>query len=126
MNEACKSFRKEGLLALGLYSVVVAASIWAISKFHLGGWKIPVAITPVFPALLFVRAFLNFLDRCDELQARIHLQAFAFAFAGTAVLSLTYGFLQNAGFPDANWVWVWPLMGTLWIIGKMIAKRKYQ
>ncbi len=58
--------------------------------------------------------------------ARIHLQAFAFAFAGTAVLSLTYGFLQNAGFPDANWAWVWPLMGTLWIIGKLIAKRKYQ
>lgn len=126
MNESCKTFRKQGLLALGIYSGVVVVSIWSISRFHLGWWKIPVAITPVFPALLFVRAILDFFSRCDELQMRIHLQALAFAFAGTALLTLTYGFLQNVGLPTANWVWVWPLMGSLWMAGAAIARRKYR
>jgi hypothetical protein len=126
MKDARRIFRKEGLTALALYSVTVVASIFAIEKFPLHGWKIPVAVAPILPALLFVRAVLSFLGRCDELQARIHLQAFGFAFAGTAILTLTYGFLENAGLPNLNWVWVWPIMGTLWLIGAAVAKKKYQ
>ena len=126
MNESCRPYRKDFLIALGLYALVLVLSISAISRFHLGWWRIPVAIVPVLPCLLVMRAMLAFFSRCDELQIRIHLQSLAFAFAGTAVLTLTYGFLQNVGFPDINWVWVWPLMGSLWLIGQLIAKRKYR
>ena len=126
MNESCKRYRKQSLLALGIYAVVLVASIEAISKFNLGWWRIPIAITPVLPCLLVVRAMLGFFSRCDELQIRIHLQSLAFAFACTAILTLTYGFLQNVGFPSVNWVWVWPLMGSLWMVGQLLAKRKYQ
>ena len=126
MNDSCKLYRKDSLLALGFYVVVLVLSIEAISKFHLGWWRIPVALAPVLPCLLVVRAMLAFFSRCDELQIRIHLQSLAFAFAGTAILTLTYGFLQNVGFPDVNWVWVWPIMGSLWMVGQLIAKRKYQ
>ncbi|HUV96703.1 MAG TPA: hypothetical protein VMV98_04455 [Acidobacteriaceae bacterium] len=67
------------------------------------------------------------LSSCNELQIRIHFESLAFAFVGTVLLTLTFGFLQAlAGVPTANWVWVWPLMGTLFLIGKRIAKRKYQ
>jgi hypothetical protein len=126
MNESCKIYRREGLTALALYSVTVAASVYTIEKFPLHGWKIPVAILPILPALLFVRAVLGFLQRADELQSRIHLQALAFAFAGTAILTLTYGFLENVGLPQLNWVWVWPIMGTLWAVGAAMARKKYQ
>ena len=81
MNESCQIYRKQSLLALGLYAVVLVLSIGAISKFHLGWWRIPIALTPVLPCLLMVRAMLAFFSRCDELQIRIHLQALAFAFA---------------------------------------------
>lgn len=118
--------RRDLWIAIGLYALVLVLSVGSIEKFHLGWWKIPVALLPVVPCLLIVRAMLSFFSKCDEMQVRIHLQSLAFAFAGTAVLTLTYGFLQNVGFPDVNWVWVWPLMGVLWIVGQGIAKRRYQ
>ncbi len=63
----------------------------------------------------------------NELQIRLHFESLAFAFVGTVLLTLTLGFLQAlAGVPTANWVWAWPLMGTLLIIGKVVAKRKYR
>jgi len=126
MNESCKLYRQRALLALALYAVVLVLSLSSIAKFHLGWWRIPVAIAPVLPCLLFVRAFVAMMDHYDELQKRIALQALAFAFAGTAVLTLTYGFLENVGLPPANWVWIWPLMGTLFLIGKMMATRQYR
>jgi hypothetical protein len=126
MDASCKQFRTRGLLALAAYSVVVFASIYCLEKLPLHGWKYLVAVAPVFPALGFVWTLLRFLDTRDELQVRIHLLGFAFAFAGTAILTLTYGFLENAGLPHLNWIWVWPLMGTLWMIGAALATRKYR
>lgn len=118
--------RRNLWVAFGLYAVIVLLSIASIARFHLGWWRIPVALLPVLPCLLIVREMVAFFNKCDEMQVRIHLQALAFAFAGTAVLTLTYGFLQNVGFPNLNWVWVWPLMGVLWSIGQAMAKRKYR
>jgi hypothetical protein len=126
MNDNGRAFRKEGLFALALYTVTLFISISLIEKYHHGWWRIPIAVTPILPCLLFVRALLRFYSRCDELQIRIHLQALAFAFGCTAILTLTYGFLQNVGFPDINYVWVWPVMGTLWVIGAAAAQRKYR
>lgn len=126
MNESCELYRKRALLALALYAAVLVVSIEIISRFHHGWWRIPVALTPVLPCLLFVRAFVSLMDSFDELQKRIALQALAFAFAATAVLTLTYGFLQNVGLPEVNWVWVWPLMGSLFMLGQMMAKRQYR
>ena len=126
MNESCKLYRKQSLLALALYAGVLVLSLEIISRFHVGWWRIPIAITPVLPCLLFVRAFVSLMDSFDELQKRIALQALAFAFAGTAVLTLTYGFLQNVGLPNVNWVWIWPLMGTLFMLGKLLATRQYR
>lgn len=126
MNQSCRTFQKQGLLALSLYVVVLILSLEIISKFHVGWWKFPIAVAPILPCLLFVRALMARFSRCDELQMKIHLQSLAFAFAGTAILTLTYGFLQNVGFPKANWVWVWPLMGSLWAIGAAIAQQRYR
>ena len=61
----------------------------------------------------------------DELQQRLEVEALAFAFGGTALITFAYGFLQDAGFPDLNWFYVWPLMGGLWIVGGFIARRRW-
>jgi hypothetical protein len=100
--------------------------MWAVLKYPLGIWRLPVAISPMLPALFIARSVVRLFSSCDELQIKIQMQSLAFAFVGTVLLTLTYGFLQMAGVPTANWVWVWPLMGTLFIVGKLIAKSKYQ
>jgi len=63
----------------------------------------------------------------DELQRKIQLEAMAFAFALTAVLSLAYGFLELfANFPEVNWVWVWPLLGACQAAGIVMGRRRYR
>lgn len=50
-------------------------------------------------------------------------RAITVAFFGTAVLSFGYGFVENAGAPRLSMFAVWPLMGTLWIVGRFVAPR---
>jgi|ERR1035437_4729181 hypothetical protein len=127
MDKICKMYRKQALLGFFVYAVVAFAAMWAVGKYPLGQWRIPVALTPIVPALFIARSMVRMISSCDELQIRIHFESLAFAFVGTALLTLTFGFLQGlAGIPTANWIWVWPLMGTLFFIGKRIAKRKYR
>jgi hypothetical protein len=126
MNEASKAYRKQAYIGFALYGACTAVAMWAVLKYPLGIWRLPVAITPMLPALFIARSVVRLFSSCDELQIKIQMQSLAFAFVGTVLLTLTYGFLQMAGVPTANWVWVWPLMGTLFIVGKLIAKSKYQ
>jgi hypothetical protein len=127
MEAVCKVYRKQALLGFAAYTVLALVATWVVKNFSLGEWRILVALSPIAPALFVARSMVRMLSSCDELQLRIHFESLAFAFVGTALLTLTFGFLQAlAGVAIANWVWVWPLMGTLFSIGKLIAKRKYQ
>ncbi len=127
MDAVCKVYRKQAFVGFAAYAAVALVAMWVVGKYPLGGWRIPVALTPILPALFIARSFVRGFSSCDEMQIRIQFESLAFAFVGTALLTLTFGFLQAlAGVPIANWVWVWPLMGTLFLIGKLVAKRKYQ
>lgn len=127
MDKVCKTYKKQVYVGFAVYAAVALVAAWVVGKYSLGEWRILVALTPIVPALFIARSFVRGFSTCDELQIRIHFESLAFAFVGTALVTLTLGFLQAlAGVPIANWVWVWPLMGTLFLIGKLIAKRKYQ
>lgn len=127
MEQICKMYRKQALFGFAVYTAVAFVAMWVAGKYPLGEWRILVALTPIVPALFIARSIVGMLSSCDELQIRIHFESLAFAFVGTALVTLTLGFLQAlAGVPTANWIWVWPLMGTLFLIGKLIAKRKYR
>ena len=127
MDKVCKTYKKQVYVGFAVYAAVALVAASVVGKYSLGEWRILVALTPIVPALFIARSFVRGFSSCDELQIRIHFESLAFAFVGTALVTLTLGFLQAlAGVPIANWVWVWPLMGTLFLIGKLIAKRKYQ
>jgi hypothetical protein len=126
VNEICKKYKNRAYIGFLLYGVMTAIAMWAVLKYPLGIWRLPVALTPMLPALFIARSIVQVFSSGDELQIKIHMQSLAFAFVGTVLLTLSYGFLQMAGVPTANWVWVWPLMGTLLWVGKLVAKSKYQ
>ncbi|MGC1870177.1 MAG: hypothetical protein WA700_04395 [Acidobacteriaceae bacterium] len=127
MDKACKMYRKQVYIGFAVYAAVAFVAAWVVAKYPLGEWRIPVALTPIVPALFIARSIVRAFSSCDELQIRIHFESLAFAFVGTALLTLTLGFLQAlAGIPAVNWIWVWPVMGTLFLIGKLISKRKYR
>jgi len=114
------------LISLAFYVVALAASLTWLKAGVDGPWKYVVAVLPVLPALGVPLAVVSFYRAMDELQLRIQLEGLAFAFVSTAIATLTYGFLQNAGLPDMSWIWVWPVMATCWILGLLLARRRYR
>jgi len=88
--------------------------------------KTAVALVPLIPAGFALVAYLRFLGRMDELGKRIQLEALAFGFGAAGVLTFAYGFLENAGFPQLSYIWVFPVMIALWGIGGAIAQYRYR
>lgn len=128
-NWFCPPSARYGLtmfVSFALYAAVLVISLtWLKSGVALP-WKYAVAVLPVLPALGIPYAVLRYCQAMDELQRRIQLEALAFGFAASAVATFTYGFLQNADPPDVSWVWVWPVMGVCWLVGQLIARRRYR
>jgi hypothetical protein len=122
---AARAYTRELGLAMAAYVIVVLVSIRLV-----GGLDQPirtlVALTPLIPATLALFAYLRFLGRMDELGRRIQLEALAFGFGAAGMLTFAYGFLENAGFPQLSYIWVFPLMIALWGIGGAIASYRYR
>jgi hypothetical protein len=119
--------RRTLLLGAGYAATVIAVAAAFAFKLVPPPLTVPVALLPLIPAAFIPFAMLDKLRSMDELQRKIQLEAMAFAFALTAVLSLAYGFLQLfANFPEANWVWVWPLLGAAQVAGIVMGRRRYR
>ena len=122
---AGRAYAREFLFAMFGYVVLLPISIVVGSGLD----PLPralVALVPLLPLGFALRAYLVFLGRMDELARRIQLEALGFAFGAAGMLTLSYGFLENAGFPRLSFVWVFPLMIALWVIGGAIAGRRYR
>lgn len=108
------------------YAVVLIVSITLVENNPHAVWRVPVAVAPVVPAFFALLAFVRALGRMDELQRRIHLDAIALAFGATAILTFTYGFLENVGFPAISWIWIVPDMAILYGLGAAYSSWRYR
>ena len=107
------------------YVVLLLGALFLVQRFPAAWWRFPVMIVPLLPLLLVVRAVARYLVDADELQRRIQLEALAVAFGAGSVLSFGYGLLQTVGLPDLSWLWVWPVYAGCWLIGLLVARRRY-
>lgn len=107
-------------------AVVVAAMMWLKLRRPHAPWKYVIAGLPVLPALLYPTTVLRLFRNLDELQQKMQLESLAFAFTGTAVLTLAYGLMESAGLPRMSWSYIWPLMAVLWTIGLAVAHARYK
>ena len=114
------------IVSLSLYAAALVASLTWLKAGVEGPWKYAIAVLPVLPALGVPLAVIRLCRAMDELQLRIQLESLAFGFAAAAVTTFSYGFLQNAGLPEVSWVWVWPVMAVCWILGQLVARRRYR
>lgn len=89
-------------------------------------WRIPLALVPIVPAIVAMFFYIRFIGRMDELQRHIQLEGLAFSFASTGILTLSYGLLENIGFPHLSWIYIFPLMMVLWAIGSGLASWRYR
>ena len=117
------------LNAWALVAVAVAfASRWWLQQHR--DWALPlqsvIALAPLAPSLFYVQSIARWIGGMDELQRRIQLEAVAFSFLATCLITLTWAFQQNAGLPRFDVSWVAPLLIALWGLGLGIAKRRYE
>jgi hypothetical protein len=117
---------REFFTAIAAYILTLFISINLINTNNAAWWRYIIALLPMIPAVFVLRAVIRQLARMDELQRNIQLEALAFAFGATAILTFSYGFLERVGLPELSMFFVWPVMAVLWIIGLAIANRKYQ
>ena len=114
--------------ALVIYSILLVASLLALNAMpHDSLWRAPVAVAPMLGGLAAAVAIVRMYGRLDELERRLLLQGLAFSFAGTALVTFTYGFLENVDLvPHASWFFVWPIMGVLWIAARLWQRWRYR
>jgi hypothetical protein len=125
--DAARRYMREMLGAMLLYVVVLGGAIVALRSMDEGSplrWV--VALLPMVPALLAAAAILRFFGRMDELARRQLTEGLAFAFAASALLVLTLGFLQVGGMAPVSIWWVWVGMGAAWVAGSLLSARRYR
>ena len=122
-----KQYLKELTTALVVYGAMLIGSIELLTHVDVARpWRDLVALSPMLPAAAMAWVILRELRRMDELQRRIQLEALGFSFAGTAILTFSYGFLEGLGYPKLSMFTVWPILAALWIVGLVLARRRYQ
>ena len=91
--------------------------------------RVVLALAPVVPMIFYVLSVVRATRVMDELYQRIQLEAVTFAFVGSLIVSLTYGMLQKSGF-FRQWPWdwegIWTMMLGLWMLGYVLASRRYR
>ncbi len=111
-----------GVVYLGLVSV--AGSLGRAAGPGPAAWAL--ALLPVLPAFYALLVVMRHVAAMDELQRLIHLQAGAFALGLTVIAGLTAGSLHAfAGLPVVSLVWAVPFVAVGWMIGLVVASRRY-
>ena len=117
--------------------IILALDIWAILNVIKSGsevgikvlWILLIALLPVPPMMLVLRAMIRYIRDADELQQRIELEAVSFATAFISLVYLTGGFLQSAKVIDVPsnvaMIWVFPLVCLSYGLAKGVVARRY-
>jgi len=113
-REANSKYRVELFSAMLLYMAVLFGSISLSKEMEPGMARTLLLVTPMVPWMLAVWAIARHFRRMDEFIRLRALEGLAIAAAVTAGLSLTYGFLESAGYPKLSMFWVWTVMGATW------------
>jgi len=73
-------------------------------------------LSPLVPIALVIWAIARAFRRMDEFVRLQSLEIIGISAAITAGWTLTYGFLETAGFPRLSMFTVWMVMGSVWAV----------
>ena len=127
MNSKIRRYQFELLISLAIYAVLVFGSNWLLRLMNPeGAVKYAIAVLPMFGVIAMAAAILRHVRRLDELQQRSTLEALAFAFSVSAFGFFAWGFAETAGAPRLPTFAIWPIMAVLWMVGGLLAHRRYR
>jgi hypothetical protein len=112
-----RTYHRELFGTLGLYAVLLVASIVFGRGMEEGILRTVFLMSPIIGVLLAIWAIARQLRRIDEFVRQITLENIAAAAGITAAFSMTYGFMEAAGYPRLSMFTIWMvLMGSWGII----------
>lgn len=112
---------------MGAYVITLLASTLAIKNIDFPmSAQIIISLTPVIPIIFVIIAILRALGDSDELQQLVQLSAVTFSAITTGLITFSYGFLENIGFPKFPTIWMLPIMFFLWGISLGYFWKKYK
>ena len=129
MDQPTRRYLREFIYSMIAYVITLSLSLIGLGFFAdypLNAARLIVALAPVVPIVFMILSFLKYLNGIDELQQKIQLLAIGFAAGVTSLLTFSYGFLENVGFPPISLLWVFPVMILLWGLGLFFISRRYR
>jgi hypothetical protein len=111
---ARRKYQLELTGAAAAYAVVLIGSMVLAKPMADGALRTVLLLTPAIPVCFLIWVIARQFRRLDEFLRLRMLESLGIAAAVTAGLSLTYGFVEGAGFPRLSMFWVWGVMGMVW------------
>jgi len=124
---AARRYRTQLFVTMAAYVVVLFATIAALERLNpQGALRFLLALAPVVPIAFVIPAMARYFRDSDELERRIVTEAFAIGAGTTAILSVTYGFLENTGLPHLSAWWTWTVVMGSSFVARLVLDRIYR
>jgi hypothetical protein len=124
-----RRYLREFVPPMVAYLVLVILSMWLLHRVEAPALRALVALMPVPPIALAMRAIMRYIRDADELQRRIELEALSISTALVSLGYLTAGFLPKARVIDVPssvaMIWVFPLVCLSYGVAKVVLGRRY-
>ena len=127
MKRAEKRYLKRTLIAFGLYGAVIYATDSLLVNGNLSPAEATaLALAPMLPVLLFVKAMLGFYRTLDELQRKVVADAIVAAACVVGFSSFAWGWLEiRMAVPTLPTIWVLPALFAAFGIALPVVSRRY-
>jgi hypothetical protein len=131
MRAVHKRYLREFFPAMLGYVVLIVVYSALVPKTESVAGRVVLAILPLLPIILLIRAMVRVIRDQDELERRIDLEAIAIAAMSTAFGFFSFGLLLSAGIgwnvaPDAVAIWVLPCLFGTFGIAKLFVSWRYR
>lgn len=112
-------------IAMAVYMITIWPIADSVSRTS-GAWKIVLALTPLVPIVAIFVFAIQMIQGIDELERQIHTEALAIAAGVTALIAVTYGFLEVAKLPHPSAWFTYGVVMISWAVATPLVSRKYK
>lgn len=131
MRAVHKRYLREFIPAMVAYALLILLYGVLVPKTESMWWRALLAVLPLLPVALVIRAMVRVIRDQDELERRIDLEAVAIAAMLTGFGYFSFGLLLSAGvaFPVASAdiaIWVLPCLFGGFGMTKYLVARRYR
>jgi hypothetical protein len=131
MRPVHKRYLREFIPAMLAYVALILLFGYVVPRTQDRVWHVVLAVLPLLPVALVIRAMVRVIRDQDELERRVDLEAIAIAAMATGFGYFSFGLLLSAGIgwrvaPDAVAIWVMPCLFGTFGLAKLLVARRYR